>query len=191
VILVAVVFGLSLPLTPVQILWINLVTAITLSLSLAYEPAEPDLMQRPPRDPRGSILPRKYLGRIGYVSAVIAAATMFVYFYTQNSWGWSNEESRTTAVTMLAVGQAAYLFSARSLRKSSIRRGIATENPVVWLCIGALLVLQLFFVYVPFMNNWFESAPLPLAAWLLTIGLSIVIFLLVELGKVLFRNTES
>jgi magnesium-transporting ATPase (P-type) len=187
VILVAVLLGITLPLSPVQILWINLVTAITLSLSLAYEPAEPDLMDRPPRDPRASILNRAYLGRIAYVSVLIAGATMLV-FEVGLAWGWSAAEARTAAVTMLALGQMAYLLNARSLRESSLRRGMLTSNPMVWWSIGALLVLQVAFVYAPFMNSWFESEPLDAAGWLLPLGLSVLVFVLVEAGKALFRR---
>ncbi len=187
VILVAVLFGLALPLSPVQILWINLVTAITLSLALAYEPAEPDLMTRPPRDPRASILSREYLVRIAYVSLLIAGATMAV-FYLARSWGWPTDEAQTMAVTMLALGQIAYLFNARSLRESSLRKEILTSNPVVWIVVGLMLLFQLVFVYAPFMHSWFGSAALPLMGWLLPLGLSVAIFLLVEAGKVLFRR---
>ncbi len=187
VILVAVLFGLALPLSPVQILWINLVTAITLSLALAYEPAEPDLMTRPPRDPRASILSREYLVRIAYVSVLIAGATMAV-FYLARSWGWPTDEAQTMAVTMLALGQIAYLFNARSLRESSLRRDLLTSNPVVWVVVGLMLVFQLVFVYAPFMHSWFGSAALPIEGWLLPLGLSVVIFLLVEVGKLVFRR---
>jgi magnesium-transporting ATPase (P-type) len=187
VILVAVLFGLALPLDPVQILWINLVTAITLSLALAYEPAEPDLMSRPPRDPRGSILPREYLARIAYVSVLIAGATMAV-FYLARSWGWPTDEAQTMAVTMLALGQIAYLFNARSLRESSLRREMITGNPVVWVVVGIMIALQLLFVYAPFMHSWFGSAALPVIGWVLPLVLSVAIFGLVELGKALFRR---
>jgi magnesium-transporting ATPase (P-type) len=187
VILVAVLFGLALPLDPVQILWINMVTAITLSLALAYEPAEPDLMLRPPRDPKASIVSRDSLVRVAYVSALIAGATMLV-FYLARSWGWSQAESQTMAVTMLALGQVAYLFNARSLRESSLRREMITGNRVVWIVIGIMLVLQAAFVYLPFMNNWFASAPLPAVGWLLPLGLSIVIFVLIEVGKAVERR---
>ncbi len=187
VILVAVLFGLALPLSPVQILWINMVTAITLSLALAYEPAEPDLMRRPPRDPRASILNRDYLVRIAYVSALIAGSTMAV-FYLARSWGWPTDEAQTMAVTMLALGQVAYLFNARSLRESSIRADMLTGNPAVWVSIALMLALQLLFVYAPFMNSWFGSAPLPIEGWLIPLALSVLIFLLVEAGKAVFRR---
>jgi magnesium-transporting ATPase (P-type) len=164
-----------------------MVTAITLSLALAYEPAEPDLMRRPPRDPRASMLTREYLVRVGYVSILIAGATMAV-FYLARSWGWPTDEAQTMAVTTLALGQAAYLFNARSLRESSIRADMITGNPVVWVAIGVMLVLQLVFVYAPFMNNWFGSAPLPVQGWLLPLGLAVAIFLFVEVGKAVLRR---
>ncbi len=187
VILVAVLFGLTLPLDPVQILWINMITAITLSLALAHEPAESDLMDRPPRDPRASILSREYLLRVGYVSVLIAGATLGV-FYAARSWGWERAEAQTMAVTMLALGQAAYLFNARSLRESSLRRDMLTGNRAVWIALGSMLALQVAFVYVPFMNSWFNSAPLDAVGWLLPLGLSVVLFLFVEGGKALFRR---
>ncbi len=190
VILVAVLFGLALPLSPVQILWINLVTAITLSLALAYEPAEPDLMTRPPRDPKASILSREYLIRIVYVSLLIAGATMAV-FYLARSWGWPTDEAQTMAVTMLALGQVAYLFNARSLRETSMRRDLLTSNPAVWIAVGIMVVLQLVFVYAPFMHSWFGSAALPIQGWLLPLGLSVLIFLLVEAGKAVFRRVTA
>jgi magnesium-transporting ATPase (P-type) len=164
-----------------------MVTAITLSLALAYEPAEPDLMLRPPRDPRASILSKEYLLRIAYVSALIAGATIGV-FYLARSWGWPTDEAQTMAVTMLALGQMAYLFNARSLRESSIRADMITGNPAVWVAIGVMLALQLLFVYAPFMNSWFGSAPLPVEGWLVPLGLSVVVFLLVEAGKAMFRR---
>ncbi|HEX6887276.1 MAG TPA: HAD-IC family P-type ATPase [Candidatus Nanopelagicales bacterium] len=187
VILVAVLLGIALPLSPVQILWINMVTAVTLSLALAYEPAEPDLMDRPPRDPRASILNKAYLVRIAYVSVLIAGATMLVFWLGQ-SWGWSSAESQTAAVTMLALGQVAYLFNARSLRESSLRADMLGSNRAVWIAVGVMLALQVVFVYAPFMHTWFGSAPLDATGWLVPIGLSVVIFVLVEAGKALLRR---
>lgn len=190
VILTAVVFGFTLPLTPVQILWINLVTAITLALSLTYEPAEPSLMTRPPRDPAASILTKDMMARVAFVSVLIAGATLLV-FQIGLMWDVPMDEARTMAVTMLALGQAAYLLNVRTLREPAIGKGFFTGNPVVWLSIGALVILQLIFSYAPFMNSWFGSAPLGPEGWLLPLGLSVVIFFLVEVGKALFKMPES
>lgn len=187
VILVAVLFGLALPLDPVQILWINMVTAITLSLALAYEPAEPDVMRRPPRDPKSSIVSKEFLVRIAYVSVLIAGATLLA-FYLAQYWGWPVDESQSMAVMVLALGQAAYLFNARSLRASSLRRDMITGNKAVWICIALLMVLQIIFLYAPFMNSWFGSAPLGAVGWLVPLGLAVVIFFAVEAGKSVFRR---
>lgn len=189
VILVAVIFGLSLPLAPVQILWVNLVTAITLSLALAYEPAEPGVMSRPPRKPGGSVLSRDSLTEVITASLVIGGATLLVYFIERGS-GSSNAVAQTTAVTMLALGQLAFLFSCRFLNNSSITVRVLRGNPVVWLATGALVVFQLIFTYVPFMHSWFDSAPIGARQWAFTAGLAIVVFLLVEAMKALTRARE-
>ncbi len=139
VILVAVIFGLSLPLAPVQILWVNLVTAITLSLALAYEPAEPGVMSRPPRKPGGSVLSRDSLTEVITASLLIGGATLLVYFIERDS-GSSNAVAQTTAVTMLALGQLAFLFSCRFLNNSSITVQVLRGNrwcgwrPGRWWC---------------------------------------------------------
>ena len=86
--------------------------------------------------------------------------------------------------------QSAYLFNARSLRESSLRREMLTGNRVVWIMIAIMLVLQVAFVYLPFMNSWFNSAPLPPAGWLVPLVLSIAVFLLVELGKAVLRRSD-
>ncbi len=189
VILTAVLFGFTLPLQPTQILWVNLITAVTLSLALAYEPAEPGLMLRRPLMPGGSLLGRGYLGRIVWVAALISGATTAVFFL-ESAAGASLAEAQTTAVTMLTLSQLVYLFNSRFLHGSSLNLAVLRGNPVVWISAGALLILQLVFVYAPFMNLWFHSAPLGLGEWGYTFGLSLAIFLLVEIGKAIERVSE-
>ena len=182
VILVAVLFGLTLPLAPVQVLWINMITAVTLSLGLAYERAEPDVMSRPPRDPKASILDAVFARRILAVSLLIGGATMFA-FYAERAVGAPLAEAQTTAVTMLALGQLAYLFNCRFLDRSSLTLDVLRGNRVIWLSAASLIALQCVFVYVPFMHDWFGSAPVGLDAWGKTLGLAVVVFLLVEVVK--------
>jgi magnesium-transporting ATPase (P-type) len=189
VILVAIVIGLDLPLAPVQILWANMVTAVTLSLALAYEPAEPDLMQRPPRKPGAPILGEYALWRITFVSLLIGGTTIAVFLFEERR-GYSIEMAQTMAVNTLVLGQVFYLFNSRYLRETSLRLNLLFSNRVVWISIGVLAVLQLLFVYLPFLNVWFHSAPIPAGDWLLPIGIGFVIFLTVEGEKALVRTLK-
>ncbi|MCR2791531.1 HAD-IC family P-type ATPase [Microbacterium sp. zg.Y625] len=189
VILVAIVFGLALPLTPVQVLWINMVTGITLSLALAYEPAERGIMTRPPRAPGGSLVNGRELGFVLVVSALIGGAALAL-FYSVAATGVDIAYARTEAVTMLALGQLAYLFNCRFLTRSSLTPDVLRGNRVIWWSAGALIAVQLVYTYAPFMNDLFGSRPLTLQSWLLPIALSIVIFLAVEGLKELRRRAE-
>jgi magnesium-transporting ATPase (P-type) len=186
VILVAVLFGFTLPLQPAQILWVNLISAVTLSLALAYEPAEPGVMLRQPRAPGGSLIGRAYMGRILWVSLLISGATIAVFFL-ELAMGSTLAVAQTTAVTMLTLSQVAFLFNSRFLMASSLNLAVLRGNPVIWISAGALLILQLVFVYTPFMNLWFDSAPIGLREWGYTLGLSAAIFLFVEIGKSIER----
>ncbi|MBE0545533.1 MAG: cation-transporting P-type ATPase [Verrucomicrobia bacterium] len=189
VILIAIVFGLVLPLTPVQILWVNMVTAVTLALALAFEPAEPGVMSRPPRDPKAPILGGAFLWRIGFVSVLIGGATIAV-FLIEMRLGMPVELARTLAVNTLVCGQVFYLFNSRYLRESSLPFARLFANRVAWWAVGALAVLQLMFVYAPFMHRWFGSAALELRHWLVPLGVGFGVFLLVELEKAVFRRTR-
>ncbi|MGB4779215.1 HAD-IC family P-type ATPase [Microbacterium sp.] len=186
VILVAVLFGLTLPLTPVQVLWVNMVTAITLSLALAYEPAERGIMTRPPRAPGGSIISARELGFVLVVSLLIGGATLAVFALSLGR-GTDLGVARTEAVTMLALGQLAFLLNCRFLSRSSLTTDVLRGNPVIWWSALALIVLQLLYTYLPFMNGLFGSEPLDAVGWLLPIGMSVVVFLAVEGLKALRR----
>ncbi|MDW4571277.1 HAD-IC family P-type ATPase [Microbacterium sp. M3] len=187
VILVAVLFGLALPLTSVQVLWVNMVTAVTLSLALAYEPAERGIMRRPPRATGGPIIDRGELGFVLVVSLLIGGAAMGV-FYGSVAAGADIDVARTEAVLMLALGQLAYLFNCRFLTRSSLTVDVLRGNRAIWWSALALLVLQLVYTYAPFMNVLFESRPLTAASWIVPVIASIAIFLGVELLKALLRH---
>ncbi len=187
VILLAVLFGFTLPLQPTQVLWINMVTAITLSLALAYEPAEPDIMARMPRKPGGSILPGFALAHVLVVSLLIAGATLFTFFFAQGQ-GAGLAESQTIAVQTLAFGQLFYLFNCRFLSSSSFTFRVFEGNWVIWAAVGVLVVFQVIFVYVPVMHTLFGSAALGFMGWALPIVMGLVVFALVEAVKVLGRK---
>lgn len=190
VILVAVVFGLTLPLTPVQVLWVNMVTAVTLSLALAYEPAERGIMDRPPRAPGGSLINGRELGFVLVVSLLIGGATLGVFWLAQAGTD-DVAYARTQAVAMLALGQLAYLLNCRFLSRSSFTLDIFRGNRVVWLSAAALLLFQLVYTYVPFMNDLFGSRPLAVQGWVAPVVLSIAIFVAIEALKAARRRAEG
>lgn len=189
VILAAVLLGLTLPLTPVQILWVNMVTAVTLALALAFEPSERDIMQRPPRDPRASILGAAAIGRIAVVSVLIGGATIAV-FLGEYGVGGEMDVARTIAVNTLVFGQIFYLFNVRFLRERSLQVGLFTTNPISWVFVGILLVLQLVFVYAPFMHALFGSTSLAPQQWLVPVGVGLGVFLVVEVEKAITRRVS-
>ena len=186
VILIAVLFGWTLPLEPVQVLWINMVTTVTLALTLVDERAELDIMTRPPRGVHESIVPASGVRRIALVAVLIGGATMAVFF-SEYDRGVPLAQAQTTAVTMLALGQLAYLFSCRFLDRSSLTLDVLRGNRTMWLSAAALIVLQLVFCYAPFAHAWFGSAPTGLREWLMTAALAVVIFLLTEAAKAVSR----
>ncbi len=190
VILAAVLAGFALPLYPVQILWVNMVTAVTLSLALAFEPAEPGLMQRPPRRPGAPILGLEFLGRIALVSLLIGAATIAVFLFEQAAVT-AMRRPRPWRSTPWSWGRLFYLLNSRYLRASSLRRALWVTNPVIWMAVGLLVLLQLVFVYAPFMNTWFHSTPLAPLDWLLPVAIGFGIFLAVELEKAIARRLAA
>ncbi|WP_437625854.1 cation-translocating P-type ATPase [Sorangium sp. So ce1151] len=161
-----------MPITAVQILWVNLVATVALSLPLAFEAMEKDVMSRPPRDPSEPILSRFVLVRTAIVAVLMTAGAigLFLYeYFTEVRDGIVSEvayrEAQTAAVTTVVLFQIFYVLNCRSLRDSMVKIGIFS-NRWIYVGIGALLALQLCFVYAPFMHTLFGSAPLSLGAWI-------------------------
>ncbi|BDZ60752.1 hypothetical protein GCM10025873_05430 [Demequina sediminis] len=186
VVLVAILVGFTLPLAPVQILWVNLVTGVTLSLALAYERAEPGIMDRPPRGSAGSVLSRSALLHVVIASLIIGGATLAVSFIVRG-WGVSAETAQTTTVTILVLGQLAYLFNSRFLSRSSLTLGVLRGNRALWVAAGSFLAFQLLFTYAPFMHVAFQSTPIGLREWGLAAAFAVVVFLAVEAMKAVTR----
>ncbi len=187
VVLAAIVLGMVLPLTPVQILWVNMVVAVTLALALAFEPAEPGIMSRSPRRSDAPIISMAFLWRIGLVSMLIGGATIAV-FQHQLASGASVELARTMAINTLVIAQAFYLFNSRYLYASSLNLKLLFVNRVAWLAIGVLALLQAAFIYLPYMNSWFGTVPLQAQHWIVPAGIGLGIFLLMELEKVVVNR---
>jgi magnesium-transporting ATPase (P-type) len=122
------------------------------------------------------------LWRVGFVSLLIGGVTIVVFLRELNL-GATIEQARTLAMNTLVGGQIFYLFNSRYLRASSFTLRGLFDNRAVWIAVGVLIVLQLLFVYAPFMNNLFRSVPLEARQWLIPFGTGVAVFLLVELEK--------
>ncbi len=181
VLIAAVLLGTRLPILPIQILWINLSTAVCLGLMLAFEPKEGDLMARPPVPPGSPILSAFLLQRIVLVSSLLCGA-VFAVFEWEISQGASEAAARTAAVSAIVFGQLAYLFNSRSLRKSLVSVGLFS-NPWAWFGAGLMALLQLAITYLPFMNRLFATEPVRPGAWLSILGSGLCVFLCVGLDK--------
>lgn len=181
VILAAILFGVTLPIIPVQILWINMTTAACLGMMLAFEPKESGIMERPPREPSKPILDKVILRRVGIVSGLLLVCA-FGLFKWEITNGASVEKARTMAVNVFVVIEAFYLFNARSFSRSPFKLGFMT-NP--WVIIGfvTMMILQLLFTYAPVMNKLFATAPINLLDWVKVIVCGVVVYCIVEFDK--------
>lgn len=188
VLLAAILLGLpELPITPVQILWVNMVTAITLALALAFEPAERDIMRRPPRHPRQPILTPFMLWRVAFVSALLVGGSLGLFVW-ELARGASIEQARTATVNLLMLGEVFYLFNCRRLTNPVLSWEGLSGNRYVWLAIGVLLSLQLAFTYVPLMQTLFHTAALDMATWGRILTFGVLVLLAVEAEKALLRR---
>ncbi len=189
-IMIAVVLGYVLPITPVQILWINMITAVTLGLALAFEPAEDDVMARPPRPAAEPLLSPFLLWRTGFVALLLLAGT-FGLFVQAEAGGQGLEQARTVAVNMLVVFEVVYLLNCRRLLASVVdRSGLLGSRPVL-IAIAIVVVLQILFTYAPPMQVLFGSAPLGFLPWLRIALAGVLVFAVVELEKAWQRRRRT
>ncbi|MGQ9366289.1 cation-transporting P-type ATPase [Azospirillum sp. ST 5-10] len=187
VILVAVLAGYTLPITPVQILWVNMVTAVTLGLALAFEKPEADVMKRPPRPPQEGILPAVLVVRMVLVAVLLLAAS-FGFFLYEEARGSTLERARTMAVNALVLGEVFFLLNARAVHASVLNRSGLFGSRPVWISIALIVALQLAFTYAPPMNALFGTAPIGPVDWAAMAGGGVLLFLIVEAEKALRRR---
>lgn len=187
VIVLAVLVGLAqLPISPVQILWVNMVTAVTLALALAFEPAEADVMRRPPRPPRAALLDRALWGRIGFISLVLVVGTLGAFLWADGA-GLPLETARTLAINVLVAGEVFYLLNCRRLWAPSPPFTRHRPNRAVPAAIVLLVLLQLTFTYAPPLQHVFHTAPMPPRLWLIALVFGALVFLIVEAEKAVHR----
>ncbi len=190
-IMIAVLAGTLLPITPVQILWVNMVTAVTLGLALAFEPAESDIMQRPPRDPKEPILNLFLIWRVVFVSTLLVAPVYGLFIWLQQVQGAPVELARSVAVNMLVVGEIVYLLNTRRPLANALSIKGLFGSRTVLIAIGLVVLGQLAWTYLPPMQFLFSSQGLELAHWGLIWLAGGAIFLLVELEKLVLRHRRG
>ncbi|MDX3189706.1 HAD-IC family P-type ATPase [Streptomyces sp. MN03-5084-2B] len=186
VVLVAILLGATLPIVPVQILWINMTTAVFLGLTMAFEPTGHGVMRRPPRPPDRPLFTGSLLRRVVLVSVLLVVAAFGAY-RLQLGLGASLAEARTTAINVFVGVQAAYLVGCRSLERPVVRAWPGHSRMFV-LGLALTAGLQLLLTYVPVMNSWFHTAPVGFSSWLWVLGAAAVAFAVVEADKLLWRR---
>ncbi len=190
IILAAIVFGFQqLPLTPVQILWVNMITAVTLALSLAFEPPESDVMLRSPRDPHEPILTSHLIWRVLFVSIILMGGTFGLFLWTIEQ-GASIEYARTVAVNTLVLFEIFYLFNARYITAPVLNFSGLTGNPYVLIAIVILLLFQLGFTYLSPLQTLFGTTAIDFAVWVRIVLVASSVLFLVELEKYIIRYME-
>ncbi|HZM33294.1 MAG TPA: HAD-IC family P-type ATPase [Burkholderiales bacterium] len=185
----AIMVGWPLPLGVLQILWLNLITDIFPAMALALEPSAPDVMRRPPRDPRQPLLTRGFAWLIVWQGLLLAAVTLFAFF-TGLTWYGSQGEGLHHAITLafmtLGLSQVLHVFNARSQTRSAFTARLFT-NPWLWAAVLICLLLQAAAVYVPLLQAVLHTVALGARDWALIAGCSLAPVAVVELFKLLRR----
>ncbi len=189
VLMSSILLGIVMPITPVQILWVNMVTAVTLALALSFEPMEENVMERQPRKSGDPILGKFFLWRIIFVSFLIGGMTLGIFKYMQ-ALDLNDAIARTVAVNTLVAGQLFYLFNSRKIKLPGVGKNFF-KNKYAFYAAGALIVLQLLFVYVPFMNTFFGTESIELKYWLYPLAAGLAVFIIVEIEKFIARKFDE
>lgn len=186
IVVIAILLGWQSPITPVQILWVNMITSVTLSLAIGFEPKDPNAMRHPPRSSKEPILSKLLCWRVFFVSLLLVLA-VFVISIIEKNLGVDLKAMQTDAVNMIVCAEIAYLLNCRKLYGAVFDfRTIFGSQPVL-IAIGAVVILQLLFTYLPLMQNFFGTASINISEWLLIIMFSIAVFFLIEGEKLLLR----
>ncbi|TFH47274.1 MAG: HAD family hydrolase, partial [Lysobacterales bacterium] len=189
VIIVAVLFGLALPITALQILWINMVTTVTLALALAFESPERDVMNRLPRRSNEPMLSRFVVWRTVMVSILFVIGT-FALFRWQLDAGATLELARTVAVNTIVMCEIFYLYNVRRMGRAGSGGSSLFDLRPALMASALVLLFQAAFTYLPSMQLVFGTAPLSLRHWLVITAVAFGVYLIVELEKRLLPATR-
>jgi P-type Ca2+ transporter type 2C len=182
----AMLFGLPIPLRPVQLLWLNLVSDGAPALALGLEKGDPDIMKQPPRSPKEHVINRDMAIGIGVIAAVDAIAILGVFFLALQRYPGHVEAAQTIAFVTLCASELLRAFTARSEYHSIFTIGFASNRWMVW-AVAVSFALVLAVVYVPFMRPFFDTVPLGLDDWMLMLPFFVASPVAMELLKAYFR----
>lgn len=192
-IIVALLLGLALPITAIQILWINLITAVTLGIALAFEPTEPNTMKRPPRRRGEPLLTGELVWHVVLVSTLFLAAVFGVYAHAVDK-GHAPELARTMAVNTLVVLEIFHLFFIRNIYGTSLTWKAVQGTRVIWACVVTITAAQVLVTYAPPLQQVFGTRAVPLMDGILIVAVGVVFFAIIETEKQLrlvFRKAGS
>jgi Ca2+-transporting ATPase len=182
IVLISILLGITLPIAPVQVLWVNMSTSILLGLMLVFEPKETGLMLRPPRAPSQPLLTSVLIQRTFLVAGFIVLGGLGIFFNQMRLAGDTLAEARTAVVNLIVLVETFYLFNCRSLDRPFFRIPFFS-NPLALAGAAAMVGLQLLFTYSPVMNRLFQTAPLGWQAWALVLAAALTAFAAVEVEK--------
>ena len=181
-IIVALLAGMALPITAVQILWVNLITAVTLGIALAFEVTEPGTMRRPPRARNEPLLRGELIWHIVLVSSLFLAGVFGIFFYAIDR-GYEQALAQTMAMNTLVVLEIFHLFFIRNIHGTSLTWAGVRGTPIVWATVGAVTAAQLAITYLPPLKSVFGTKAVPLFDGFLIIAVGAIFFALVEMEK--------
>lgn len=181
-IIVALLFGMTLPITPIQILWINLITAITLGVALAFEPPEANTMKRPPRPRDEPLLTGDLAWHIVLVSTLFLGGVFGMYAYAIEQ-GYSIELARTIALNTLVVMEIFHLFFIRNIYSVSLSWESIRGTKVVWVTVSGVIAAQFAITYLPPLQTLFATVSVPFIDGVIIVAVGIVLFAIIETEK--------
>lgn len=182
VIMVALLLGLTLPVTPIQILWVNLITAITLGLALAFEPTEENTMRRSPRPRDEPLLGGELIWHIVLVSTLFLSGVYGIFTYALDQ-GYSIELARTLAVNTLVTMEIFHLFFIRNIYGTSLTWQAIKGTKVIWTVVSIIVLAQLAITYLSPLQAVFKTAPIAFWDGILVLGIGVALFVVIETEK--------
>ncbi len=186
VIIAAIFFGFALPMTPAQILWVNMITQVTLALAIAFEPMERAVMKRPPRNSGESLVDNELLIRISFVAVLLTLSTTGLFFLALHN-GASLELARTIAVNTLIWGEIFYLFNSRLIASHSVSLRSFLATRYVWIAVMIVALIQIPFSQWSFANTVFRTEAMSVSDWGLVLGVNAIVFFIIEAEKSVWR----